>query len=190
MSDATHLTPAELEAGIEHIRQSPPDGGTLEMIVRRPGPDQREVLPAAKLDLATGLVGDNWRARGSRSTQDGSANPDMQLNVMNARAIALIARHRGRWPLAGDQLYVDLDLSAANLPPGTRLAVGGAVIEVTAVPHTGCAKFTHRFGPDAMKFVNSPFGRALNLRGINAKVVQSGTILEGNVVRKLTGAVT
>lgn len=188
MSDATPLTPAELEAGLAHIRQSPTDGGTLAMIVRRPATEQREVLPAAELDVATGLVGDNWRARGSRSTPDGSANPDMQLNVMNARAIALLARTRDRWPLAGDQLYVDLDLSTANLPPGTRLAVGAAVIEVTAVPHTGCAKFTHRFGPDAMKFVNSPTGRALNLRGINAKVIQPGPIRTGDPVRKLAAS--
>lgn len=185
MSDAIHLTRAELEAGLDHIRQTPADGGTLAMIVRRPAADQREVLPVAELDLAHGLVGDNWRARGSRSTPDGSANPDMQLNVMNARVIGLLARSRDRWPLAGDQLYVDLDLSAANLPPGTRLTVGGAVIEVTAVPHTGCAKFTQRFGADAMKFVNSPVGRSQNLRGINAKVVQPGPIRAGDVVRKL-----
>ncbi len=155
------------------------------MIVRRPASDQREVLPVAELDTATGLVGDSWRARGSRSTPDGSAHPDMQLTVMNARAIALVARNRDRWPLAGDQLYIDLDLSASNLPPGTRLAIGTAVIEVTSVPHTGCAKFTQRFGANAMKFVNSPVGRSLNLRGINAKIVQPGTIREGDTVRKL-----
>lgn len=185
MSDAIHLTRAELEAGLDHIRQSPTDAGTLAMIVRRPAADRREVLSVAELDLADGLVGDSWRARGSRSTHDGSAHPDMQLNVMNARAIALLARNRDRWPLAGDQLYVDLDLSTVNLPPGTRLAVGGAVIEVTAQPHTGCAKFTQRFGSDAMKFVNSPVGRSLNLRGINAKIVQSGPIRTGDTVRKL-----
>ncbi|RXK53670.1 MOSC domain-containing protein [Oleiharenicola lentus] len=185
MSDDLHLSPAELEAGLDYIRQSPADGGTLAMIVRRPESDRREVLAVAELDLTQGLVGDNWRTRGSRSTPDGSANPEMQLNLMNARSVAVLARHRDRWPLAGDQLYVDLDLSAANLPPGTRLSLGTAVIEVTAVPHTGCAKFTQRFGAAAMKFVNSPVGRALNLRGINAKVVQPGTIREGDVVRKV-----
>lgn len=185
MSAIIHPTRAELEAGLDHIRQSPADGGTLAMIVRRPASDRREVLAVAELDLVNGLVGDNWRARGSRSTPDGAANPEMQLNVMNARAIALVARHRDRWPLAGDQLYVDFDLSVSNLPPGTRLAVGTAVIEVTAVPHTGCAKFTQRFGADAMKFVNSPAGRSLNLRGLNAKVVQPGAIHAGDTVRKL-----
>ena len=188
MSAATHLTRAALEAGLDRIRQSPADGGILELIVRRPATGQREVLPAAELDPASGLVGDNWRTRGSGSTPDGSAHPDMQLNVMNARAIALLAGSRDRWPLAGDQLYVDLDLSTANLPPGTRLALGGAVIEVTAVPHTGCAKFTQRFGQEAMKFVNSPVGRPLNLRGINARVLQAGPIRAGDVVRKLPEA--
>lgn len=185
MPNAIHLTRVELEAGLTHIRQSPVDGGILEMIVRRPAAELREVLSAAELDPNGGLVGDSWLARGSRSTADGSANPAMQLNVMNARVIALLARNRDRWPLAGDQLYVDLDLSTANLPPGTRLIIGSAVIEVTAVPHTGCAKFTHRFGQDAMKFVNSPVGRSLNLRGINAKILQGGTIRNGDTVRKL-----
>jgi hypothetical protein len=184
MNDTLHLSPAELEAGLDHIRQSPADGGSLALIVRRPEADRREVLTVAELDLTQGLVGDNWRTRGSRSTPDGSANPEMQLNLMNARSVALLARSRDRWPLAGDQLYVDLDLSAANLPPGTRLALGTAVIEVTAVPHTGCAKFIHRFGSDAMKFVNSPVGRSLNLRGINAKVVQPGPIRVGDIMRK------
>jgi MOSC domain-containing protein YiiM len=107
----------------------------------------------------------------------------MQINIMNARATALVAGSKDRWPLAGDQLYVDLDLSGANLPPGTRLAIGSAVLEVTSQPHTGCAKFVARFGLDAMKFVNSPVGRELNLRGINAKVVTAGTIRVGDDVR-------
>jgi hypothetical protein len=185
MPDATHLTTAELEAGLDHIRHAPANDGMLEMIVRRPAIGEREVLTTAELNLTVGLVGDNWRARGSRSMPDGSANPEMQLNLMNARCVALLAGTRDRWPLAGDQLYVDLGLSEANLPPGTRLAIGGAVIEVTAEPHTGCAKFTSRFGLDAMKFVNSPLGRSLHLRGINAKVVQPGKIRERDPVRKI-----
>ena len=132
-----------------------------------------------------GLLGDTWGSRPSSSTPDGSPHPDKQLNVMNSRVIALIAVDRERWPLAGDQLFVDLDLSPANLPPGTRLALGSAVIEVTAPPHTGCQKFVERFGLDAMKFVNSPVGRELNLRGINAKVVQPGPIRVGDAVTKV-----
>ncbi|NOS70832.1 MAG: MOSC domain-containing protein, partial [Verrucomicrobia bacterium] len=138
-----------------------------------------------RLDLLEGLVGDNWKERGSRSTPDGSANPEMQLNIMNARVIELLAQSKERWALAGDQLFVDFDLSESNVPPGTRLAIGSAVIEVTAPPHTGCKKFSARFGPDAMKFVNAPEGKELHLRGINAKVVQPAIIRTGDSVKKL-----
>lgn len=180
MSAARHLTMAELEAGLAVIRRSPQDRGQLAMIVRRPETEQRKILEQAELDMALGLVGDNWQSRGSSATLDGTAHPEMQLNLMNARAIDLIAGDRSRWQLAGDQLFVDLDLSGGNLPPGTRLAIGTAVIKVTTVPHTGCRKFTARFGLDAMKFVNSPMGRELNLRGINAKVVKAGAIAVGD----------
>jgi hypothetical protein len=182
-----HLTTEELEAGLENIRQSPKDNGVLELIVRRPRADEREVLDEGDLDLLEGLVGDNWRARGSSRTSDGSAHPDMQLNLMNARVIALVAQARERWPLAGDQLYIDMDLSTDNLPAGTRLTLGSAVIVVTAIPHTGCQKFAARFGRDAMQFVNSPLGRQLHLRGVNAKVVRPGVIRVGDVVRKMCG---
>ena len=175
----------ELEAGLDEIRRSPSDVGYLHLIVRRPNIGEREVLEAGELDCAAGLLGDSWGSRPSSSTPDGSPHPEKQLNVMNSRVIALIAANRERWPLAGDQLFVDLDLSAANLPPGTRLALGSAVIEVTAPPHTGCQKFVARFGLDAMKFVNSPIGRELNLRGINAEVVQPGRIRVGDAVRKM-----
>jgi hypothetical protein len=180
-----HLTLAEMEAGLDFIRQSPRDSGRLKLIVRRPKTDEREVLAEGQLDPAHGLVGDHWKARGSRSSPDGSANPEMQLNVMNARVIELLAQDRERWALAGDQLYVDFDLSETNVPPGTRLAIGSAVIEITAPPHLGCKKFSARFGPDAMKFVNSPEGKQLHLRGVNAKVVQPSVIRTGDSVEKL-----
>jgi hypothetical protein len=175
----------ELEAGLNEIRQSPRDEGVLELIVRRPQPNEREVLEEGELHLAEGLVGDNWKVRGSSRTADGSSHPDMQLNVMNARAIALLAQHKERWSLAGDQLFIDMDLSYDNLPAGTRLALGTAVIEVTNQPHTGCKKFVERFGVEALKFVNSPVGKHLNVRGINAKVVQPGVIRVGYTVRKI-----
>lgn len=179
-------TAEELEAGLAIVRQSPAAEGTVEMIVRRPGEDRRELLEEGRLTTADGLVGDHWRARGSRSTPDGSANPECQVTLMNARLIDLLAGgDREAWPLAGDQLYVDLDLSVANLPPGTRLAVGGAVLEVTAPPHTGCAKFSARFGSPALRFVNSPEGRALRLRGLNARVVEPGEVRPGDAVRRL-----
>ena len=154
------------------------------MIVSRPRTGEREILERAELDIELGLVGDNWQARGSSMTENGAAHPEMQLNLMSSRAIELIAAERSRWQLAGDQLFVDLDLSGENLPPGTRLAIGSAIIEVTAEPHTGCKKFVDRFGLEAMKFVNSPMGRELNLRGINAKVVKAGTVVVGDVINK------
>jgi hypothetical protein len=185
MAEAEHLTTAELEAGLDAIRQSPKDEGVIALIVRRPQINAREVLEEGELDLVEGLVGDSWTARGSNRTPDGSAHPDMQLNVMNARVIALLAGEKDRWPLAGDQLYIDMDLSQENLPPGTRLALGSAVIEVTDQPHTGCKKFAARFGLDALKLVNSPLGRRLQLRGLNARVTQPGMIRVGDLVKKL-----
>jgi hypothetical protein len=184
MTKVKHLTIEELEAGLEMIRQSPQDNGILKLLVRRPQEGEREVLELGELDLVHGLMGDNWLTRGCRSTSDGSAHPDCQLNIMNFRVIALLAGEKERWPLAGDQLYLDLDLSGDNLPPGTRLALGSAVIEVTAEPHTGCKKFLARFGLPAIKFVNSPLGRQLNLRGINAKVVKPGMIRVGDFACK------
>jgi hypothetical protein len=181
-----HLTMPELEAGLEEIRRSPKDRGELKLIVRRPAEEQREILQEARLDPTHGLIGDTWKLRGSSRTSDGSSHPDMQLNIMNARAIALISQDPDRWQLAGDQLFIDIDLSNDNLPPGTRLALGSAVIAVTDQPHTGCKKFVARFGLDAVKFVNSPVGRQLNLRGINAKVVQPGMIHVGDLARKIT----
>jgi hypothetical protein len=137
--------------------------------------------------VAEWLVGDNWKVRGSSLTIVGAPHPEMQLNLMSSRGIALISGDKSRWHLAGDQLFVDLDLSGSNLPPGTRLSIGTAVIEVTAEPHTGCKKFVDRFGLEAMKFVNSPQGRNLNLRGINAKVVQRGKVAVGNPVSVARG---
>jgi hypothetical protein len=185
ISEIKHLTMDELEAGLDEIRQAPKDNGVLRLIVRRPEIEEREVLDEGQLHPVEGLVGDCWKARGSSSTADGSANPEMQINIMNARVIALVAQDKTRWHLAGDQLYLDMDLSAENLPAGTQLAIGSAVIEVTPPPHLGCRKFVSRFGLDAMKFVNSPVGRELHLRGINARVIQHGMIRVGNVAKKL-----
>jgi hypothetical protein len=185
-----HLTASELEAGLDAIIQSPKDGGVLEMIVRRPRVGEREILEEAQLDLADGLVGDSWKSRSSKRTVDGTPHPDMQLNLMNSRVVALVSQDRSRWHLAGDQLYVDLDLSEPNLPPGTRLAIGSAIIEVTAQPHTGCAKFVERFGVDAMKFVNSEERKDLHLRGINARVIRSGVLRVGDTVSKLHARAT
>ena len=179
-----YVTPEELEAALPTILAAPRDVGVLELIVRRPAVEEREVVDEARLDLDEGLVGDNWKARG-RAKGRRPPNPKAQITVTGSRISALVARTPERWPLAGDQLYVDLDLSAENLPPGTRLQIGSAVIEVTDEPHTGCEKYRARFGMDALAFASTPQGRSLNLRGINARVVEPGTIRTGDSVRKL-----
>ncbi len=183
-----HLTMEELEAALDHLRQAPKDEGVLQLIVCRPATEQRQVLEEAQLDTAGGLIGDNWNVRGSSKTPDGSPHPEMQINIMNSRITALVAQDDERWPLAGDQLYIDMDLSRENLPAGSRFTLGTAVLEVSPLPHTGCAKFVSRFGMDAMKFVNSPVGKELCLRGINAKVVQTGVVKKGDRAKKVAGA--
>jgi MOSC domain-containing protein YiiM len=172
-----HLTMAELEAGLDHICCSPQIEGVLELIVRRPHANERETLAFAELDEAQGLVGDRWLG------DDGQR--DHQVTLMNSRAAALVAQSKDRWGLAGDQLYVDFDLSDDNAPPGTRLQVGAAIVEITPSPHTGCTKFVSRFGPDAKEFVNSPVGKRLHLRGVNACVIRGGVIRTGDAVKKL-----
>jgi hypothetical protein len=184
-ADEKHVRAEVLQAGLGAVQASPKTGAVLELIVRRPRGEMREVLDEARLDEVSGLEGDNWGQRGSSRTADGRAHPEMQLTIMNSRLISLIAGSRERWALAGDQLFVDLDLSAANLPAGTRLKVGETVIEITAQPHTGCGKFKARFGADAMAFVNSPLGRELRLRGANARIVSGGVIRVGDRVAKV-----
>ena len=182
---ATHLTGEQLDAGLDHIRQSPSDSGTLLMIVSRPDVGRREVLTECRLDVEEGVVGDSWKDRGSTSTPDGSADPEAQVTIINSRAIDLMAQSEDRWPLAGDQLVIDIDMSMENLPPGTRLSIGSAVIEISEKPHTGCVKFADRFGNDALRFVSTPLGRDMRLRGVNTRVVQSGTIRAGDTVEKV-----
>ncbi len=179
------LSVSELEAGIDYITASPKDKGVVEKIVCRPAVGERRELDQAQLDVEAGLIGDNWAHRVFGKIRP---NPNMQLNLMNARAIALIARSKDRWQLAGDQFYVDLDLSPNNLPPGTQLMIGNAIIEVTAEPHLGCSKFIARFGRDAALFVNSAVGKSLNLRGINARIIHPGTVQVGSMMSKLNCA--
>ncbi len=162
-------------AGLDHIRRSPTDQGTVELVVRRPAEDQRQILTEAHLDPTTGLAGDNWQDRGT--------DPTKQITLMNVRVIALLAPP-DQWPLAGDQLYVDLDLSLASLPAGSRLTIGTATIEVSPEPHRGCKKFAARFGVDALRLVNSSLGDELRLRGLNAQVINPGTVHPGDPVRR------
>ncbi len=175
-----HLPRESLEAGLDHIRAAPRDGGRVVLVVRRPAVGVRELPERAMLDAAAGLAGDNWLTRGSTTTPDGSAHPRRQVTVMNARVAELIARGTERMPLAGDQLYVDLDISVDNFPAGSLLTVGDAVLEVSEEPHLGCAKFVERFGAEAMRFVNSRLGRQLRLRGMNTRVVRPGIVRLGD----------
>ncbi len=184
--EVRHLTMQELEAALDHLRAAPRNDGVVELIVRRPRVDHREVLDQAELDPVKGLIGDSWSMRPSSKTPDGSPHPEMQINIMNSRVTALVTQEKERWPLAGDQLYIDMDLSKENLPGGTQIAIGSAVLEVSSLPHTGCHKFVARFGADAMKFVNSPVGRELCLRGINARIIKGGVIEVGQTARKIS----
>jgi MOSC domain-containing protein YiiM len=179
-----HLSRERLEAGLGQIRESPHDDGRVVLIVRRPAVGERDLPAEAVLDQAAGLDGDNWLARGSSSTPDGSAHPDKQITVMNARVAELVAGGTERMPLCGDQLYVDLDLSVDNLPAGSLLAVGPVVLRVSEAPHLGCAKFVERFGAEAMRFVNSRLGRQLRLRGMNTRIVVPGTVRIGDLAAR------
>ena len=177
-----YRTRAELETSLNVIKQAPASQGSVALIVRRPAINQREILEQALVTASSGLEGDNWRAKGDRKQPGGHAHPDMQLNLMNVRAIRAIAGREADWAMAGDQFYVDLDLSDINLPPGSQLKIGTALIEVTAEPHLGCRKFAERFGPDAVRFVNSTTGKALNLRGVNARVIEDGQVCKGDSI--------
>jgi hypothetical protein len=181
-----HRTLSQLAAHIDSLRQAPRDLGTLDLLVRRPAQARREVLTEAVLDEAAGLVGDNWLTRATRRAREAGRHLEGQLTVMSARMVGVLGDTDEERAMAGDQLYVDLDISHANLPTGSRLAIGDrAVIEVTAKPHNGCKKFLRYFGEDAGTFVNSEEGKALRLRGLNARVVTGGPVRPGDAVRKL-----
>lgn len=177
----------DLASRLPSVLAAPDDAGPVEMIVRRPRSEAREVVDEGRLTVESGLVGDDWLARGSRSTPDGAAHPEAQLTLMSSRVLAAVAADRAAWPLAGDQLIVDLDLSVGNLPPGSRLAVGEAEVVVSELPHTGCAKFSARFGSDALRWLNTPEGRENRLRGVYVRVTRDGTVRTGDLVRKLPG---
>jgi hypothetical protein len=177
-------TTSVLDAFLDSVRAAPADRGRVELLVRRPAVDRREVLVEAAVDPELGLVGDSWLARGNSGRADGSADPAVQLTLINVRVLAAFEADRSRWPLAGDQVYVDFDLSVDGLPAGSRLEIGSAVIEVSPQPHTGCAKFSSRFGSEALRWINSPAGRACRMRGLNARVIRGGTIRPGDEIRR------
>lgn len=176
---------AELEAALPHLQAAPADEGVVQMVVARPTVNERTLLSSGQFSIRNGLEGDSWRSRGSKRTADGSAHPEMQVTLMNGRFLDLIAGEKERWPLAGDQLIVDMDLSESNLPPGQRLQIGTAVFEVTPMPHTGCRKFSDRFGKDAVKFANNAHGKQLRLRGMYVQVVVAGEVQVGDCIQKI-----
>ena len=179
-------TTAALESALDHLRASPSDAGTLTLLVRRPERLTRELLDEGVVDEADGLLGDSWLARATSRAVASGRHLDAQVTVMNSRMVGLLGDTDAERALAGDQLYVDLDLSHDNLPAGSRLGVGDdVVLEVTAKPHAGCKKFLARFGEDAVAFVNSEEGSRLRLRGLNARVVRGGVVRVGDDVRRL-----
>jgi hypothetical protein len=174
----------DLDPAYADLRAAPRDAAPVTLLVARTSRDEREIVNEAVLDIEEGMVGDDWKARGSSSHPDGSANPEAQLALMSTRVLAAIEPDPARWPLAGDQVCLDLDLSEENLPAGTRLLIGEAEVEVTALPHTGCSKFAARFGHDALRWISTHDGRALRMRGMYVRVVRSGIVRTGDVVRK------
>ncbi len=180
-----HRTRPELEAHLPDIVASPADNGVLRAIVIRPKSGDRTMLEACDISLAGGVHGDNWALGCWKVTENGKPHPDVQICIMNARTIAAIAGARENWAPAGDNLFIDLDLTRENLPAGQKLAIGSAIIEVTAEPHNGCQNFVDRYGRDATVFVNTGEGRKLRLRGIYARVVKDGRVSVGDTVRKV-----
>jgi hypothetical protein len=167
------------------LRAAPKDSAVVTLLVARPGTDLRETVTEAVLDAEEGMVGDDWMARGSWKTPGRPANVEAQLTLMSTRVLAAMEPDESRWPVAGDQVYLDLDLSEENLPVGTRLLVGDAEVEVTALPHTGCSKFAARFGQDALRWISTHEGRALRMRGMYVRVLRTGAVRVGDTVRRL-----
>jgi MOSC domain-containing protein YiiM len=181
---AYHRPLTEIEETAAGMGSSPSDAGIVEMIVCRPAVNERRVLQEGVLDATHGLRGDSWENRGV-GTPAGSADPLRQITVMNSRVLASVAGHRDRWQLAGDQLIVDFNLSIDSLAAGTRLQIGEAVAEVTEPPHTGCSKFAGRFGAEALAWTNGPVGRRERRRGMHVRVLKSGTVRTGDVIRRI-----
>lgn len=180
-----HRSREELDQGLDEIAETPRDRGRLEAIVLRPAKNERKPVNSVELSPEEGVKGDHWAKGCWKSLSDGSPHPDVQICMMNARVIRLLAGDKANWPPAGDQLFVDLDLSRSNLAAGQRLSLGGTILEITDVPHNGCSKFIERYGRDATQFVNSKIGKENRFRGIYAKVIEAGTISVGDVIRKI-----
>ena len=184
-TDAAPTPSRDLDRHTAHVRAAPRDEAAITLIVTRPDTDQREVVASAQLTPEEGLVGDHWLARGNAKMPGGVANPEAQITLMSTRVLEAIEPDPARWPIAGDQLYLDMDLSESNLPAGTRLAVGEAEVLVTELPHTGCVKFAGRFGHDALRWISTHEGRSMRMRGMYVKVVRAGAVHTGDMVRRI-----
>ncbi|MEM6942438.1 MAG: MOSC domain-containing protein [Pseudomonadota bacterium] len=180
-----HRTRAELEAALPLILAAPKDGGRLDMIVSRPAPGERTLPQRARLTAEGGVEGDHWAKGCWLSLDDGTPHPDVQICLMMSRMIRAIAGEEAHWPPAGDNLFIDMDLTPANTPPGTRLALGSVEMVVTPEPHNGCEAFIERFGREACVFVNTGPGKTHRLRGIYCRVTKDGDISVGDSLRKI-----
>ncbi len=182
---ARHLDKQELAAGLPEILKSPKDRGPIESITVRPASEQRRTVNSVAISLAGGVEGDHWAQGCWKSTDAGKPHPDVQICMMNSRCIDLIAGDKDNWAPAGDNLFIDMDLTPENLPPGTRIAMGTAILEITDTAHKGCAKFIERYGRDACVFVNVGDGDRYKLRGIYGRVVQDGVLSVGDLATKV-----
>lgn len=172
----------DLETILEDVRNSPTEVGKILLIAVRPANGERLVVDQARMSTETGLEGDNWL---DRSADKDNVSRHNQLTLMNSRFADAITPDGKGWELAGDQLYVDFDISLENAPAGTLLQVGGATIRISEEPHTGCAKFVRRFGREMLKMTQTDVGKDLRLRGVNASVIESGTVCTGDSIRRV-----
>ncbi len=181
-----YQTAEQLQAGMARVYETPRDEGAVRLVVRRPGRGEREILAQGQLDTEQGLVGDDWINRPGMKRD--TPSPYAQVTVMNARAAELVSGdpEPSTWAQCGDQLYIDLDLSEANMPAGTRIAIGEAELEVQAEPHTGCVQFRSWWGPDALRHISTKEGLSLRMRGANTRVIRSGAVRPGDVARKVS----
>ncbi|MBL1275715.1 MAG: hypothetical protein COB30_006485 [Ectothiorhodospiraceae bacterium] len=180
-----HATLPEIKEKMDWVLAAPKDNGRVELLVVRPAVNQRETPQQVMFTPQLGVVGDNWLADCWKKRPNGESDPEVQVAIMNARMIEVLTQDKALWPLAGDQLFVDLDLSENNLAVGDRLQIGATVLEITAEPHQGCGKFKQRFGAKAMAFVNSTTGDAHRLRGVYAKIVREGMVSVLDSITKL-----
>lgn len=185
-----HRTMADLKAALPHILAAPKDGGDLRMIVVRPASGQRETPATARLTGAGGVEGDHWSKGCWRTTEAGDPHPDVQICMMSSRTIEAIAGDPENWAPAGDNLFLDLDLTPDNLATGDRLEIGTTLLEITAEPHHGCQSFIDRYGRDACLFVNLGDGKRYALRGRYARVLRDGDITVGDTVTVIRAETT